>query len=89
MFDALATGFDDVPTLLAADRAAIEGRDAYDARYYDTFFAAARPILERRMARASTAIASLLAGAWEQAGRPRLVGRPALARPAPPSREPQ
>ncbi|MFN8058907.1 MAG: hypothetical protein U0Q12_07045 [Vicinamibacterales bacterium] len=89
VFDALATGFDDVPTLLAADRAAIEGRDAYDARYYDTFFAAARPILERRMARASTAIASLLAGAWEQAGRPRLVGRPALARPAPPSREPQ
>jgi len=73
VFDALASGAVLVEGLLAADRRAAEGRLEYDDAYYDAFFAAAQPVLERRTSDAITAVAGVILGAWEQAGRPDLT----------------
>jgi hypothetical protein len=72
VFDALTSGAGLVDGLLAADRRAAEGRTEYDDGYYQAFFDSARPVLERRMGEAMTAVAGVLLGAWEQAGRPDL-----------------
>jgi hypothetical protein len=72
MFDALTSGALLVDGLLAADRRAAEGRTEYDDGYYDAFFGAARPVLERRVGEAIAGVASVILGAWEQAGRPDL-----------------
>jgi hypothetical protein len=80
MFDALTSGAGLVEGLLAADRRASEGRTEYDDGYFEAFFGAARPVLERRTSEAITAVAGVILGAWEQAGRPGLgspVPRPA------------
>jgi hypothetical protein len=73
VFDALASGATLVEGLLAADRRAAEGRAEYDDGYYEAFFAAAQPVLERRTSEAITAVAGVILGAWEQAGRPDLT----------------
>ena len=80
MFDALASGAVLVDGLLAADRRAAEGRTEYDDAYYEALFTAARPVLERRTSEAITAVAGVILGAWEQAGRPDLAAP--LPRPA-------
>jgi len=54
----------------------------YDAQYYDAFFAAVKPILEKRISDAITAVASIITAEWELAGRPVL---PAVAPPRPPA----
>ena len=72
MFDVLLESNRLVEPVLAADLAAARGRTDYNDRYYDAFFAQARPILERRVSESVTATASLILGAWDQAGRPRL-----------------
>ena len=79
-FDALASGAMLVEGLLAADRRAAEGRTEYDDGYYEAFFTAAQPVLERRMSDAITAVAGIILGAWEQAGKPDLTTP--LPRPA-------
>jgi hypothetical protein len=61
-----------VDALLKADKDAIGSRDAYDDVYFESFFMKVKPMLEERLASAVTATASLLLGAWEQAGRPDL-----------------
>jgi hypothetical protein len=71
-FDVLLASHQLVNPLLAADKAAIAGKDAYDDEYFEKFFAAVRPMLEKRLADSVTATASLIIGAWEQAGRPAL-----------------
>jgi len=76
MFDTVLTGSQLTQSLLDADRAAIDTRDEYDDRYYDTFFFATRPVLERRLSEAVTAVASAITSAWEQAGRPALPLNP-------------
>lgn len=76
MFEALASGAALVDGLLEADRRAAEGRAEYDDAYYDLLFAAARPVLERRMSEAITAVAGVILGAWEEAGRPDLTATP-------------
>jgi hypothetical protein len=73
MFDALVSGAVLAEGLLAADLRAAEGRTAYDNGYYDIFFGAARPVLERRTSEAITAVAGVILGAWEQAGKPDLT----------------
>ena len=73
VFDALASGATLVEGLLAADRRAAEGRAEYDDGYYEAFFAAAQPVLERRTSEAITTVAGVILGAWEQAGRPDLT----------------
>jgi hypothetical protein len=61
-----------VDQLLQADKDAIAGKESYDDEYFDRFFARVRPTLERRLADSVTATASLIVGAWEQAGKPAL-----------------
>ena len=73
MFDALASGAVLVEGLLAADRRAAEGRAEYDDAYYEALFVAAQPVLERRTSEAITAVAGVILGAWEQAGKPDLA----------------
>jgi hypothetical protein len=73
VFDALVSGAALAEGLLAADLRAAEGRTEYDNGYYDSFFAAARPVLERRTSEAITAVAGVILGAWEQAGKPDLT----------------
>jgi hypothetical protein len=48
----------------------VKGRELYDDRYFTMFFGSVRPILERRLAEAITASASMIAAAWVEAGRP-------------------
>jgi hypothetical protein len=79
-FEALASGAALVEGLLAADRRAAEGRTEYDDGYYEAFFTAAQPVLERRTSEAMTAVAGIILGAWEQAGKPDLTTP--LPRPA-------
>jgi hypothetical protein len=78
-FEALLASYQLVPTLLDADKAAIAGRDAYDDAYYEKLFSATRGMIERQIGAAITATASLIEGAWEQAGRPAL--KTEIARP--------
>ncbi len=78
-FDALLASYQLVPSLLAADKAAVAGKDTYDDEYYEKLFAATRAMLERQIGAAITVTASLIEGAWEQAGRPELkteISRP-------------
>jgi hypothetical protein len=71
-FDALRASYQLVDPILQADTEAIAGKDAYDDDYFEKFFVKVRPVLEKRLADAITATASLIMGAWEQAGRPAL-----------------
>lgn len=72
IFDALISGFPLTRTILAADSSAVKGRELYDDQYFTMFFGQVRPILERRLAEAITASASMIAAAWVEAGRPAL-----------------
>jgi hypothetical protein len=70
VFDRLVEGTQLAKELLKADRAAIGTRDVYDATYYDAFFAASEPVLQRRLNESISAVAAAITGAWEAAGRP-------------------
>jgi hypothetical protein len=83
IFSTLTDSFTYVDDLLAWDRQAAAGRTEYDDEYYRRFFEKARPVVERRMSEAMTGVASIIAGAWVQAGRPRLPVDP----PPPPNRK--
>lgn len=70
MFDVLQSSFPHVETILAADKAAVAGRDEYDDEYYALMDKATRPIVEQRLSAAISAVASAIVGAWEAGGRP-------------------
>lgn len=78
VFDALESGVEVAPSVLAADRAAREAGGDYDAGYFARFFAASGPVLERRLGESVTAVASAIVAAWEQAGRPALSTAPSV-----------
>jgi hypothetical protein len=81
VFDSLVTSFSHVQAILDADKAAVAGRELYDDAYFAAFFGKVKPILEQRLADSITAVASAIAGAWEQAGRPALpLDAPRIAR---------
>ncbi len=69
-FDVLLASYSLVDSILAADKAAVAGKDAYDDEYFEKFFTAVRPALEKRLSEAVTATAAMIIGAWEQAGKP-------------------
>jgi hypothetical protein len=71
-FDALLASFTNVDPILRADSAAAAGKEFYDGNYYETFFAAVKPIVEQRLSDAITATASIITAAWEAAGKPAL-----------------
>ncbi|MEX2272767.1 MAG: hypothetical protein WD690_14945 [Vicinamibacterales bacterium] len=70
IFEKLIEGTRLVPGILAADKAATEGREFYDDAYFEKFFAGAKPIVERRISEAIGGVAAVIAGAWERAGKP-------------------
>ena len=72
MFDTLIAGTRLVPGILKSDLAAIGTRDAYDDEYYAAFFTANRALLEQRLNESIAAVAAMIAGAWEAAGKPAL-----------------
>jgi hypothetical protein len=72
MFETLTTSFPLVEPILAADRASAAGREVYDDGYFSMFFERTRSILERRLAESITHVASVIADAWVDAGRPAL-----------------
>ena len=71
-FDSLVASFSQVQAVLDADKAAVANRDLYDDEYFAAFFGTVKPILEQRLADSITAVASAIAAAWEDAGRPAL-----------------
>ena len=82
IFDTLLESYTFVDAILAADKKAIGDFTVYDDRYYDAFFAEVKPILEKRLSDAITAVASIIVTEWETAGRPAL---PAVALPRTPA----
>jgi hypothetical protein len=82
IFDRLAEGEALVASILAADRAAKSGRDAYDDAYFEAFAKGAGAIAERRLSESASHTASVIVAAWTEAGRPPLVVRGGT-RPAP------
>jgi hypothetical protein len=70
MFDTLIAGTRLVPALLTSDLAAIGTRDVYDDEYYAALFAANRGVLEQRLNESIAAVAAMITGAWEVAGKP-------------------
>jgi hypothetical protein len=76
IFDTLLDSFEEVETVLAADREAIDDRLLYDDRYYDAFLVRVKPVLERRIGQAISGVASVIASEWEAAGRPALPVNP-------------
>lgn len=71
-FATLLASFRLVQPILDADKAAVQGRESYDDRYFAAFLVKARPILEQRVSDSITDVASLIAAAWTEAGRPAL-----------------
>ena len=70
IFEKLTEGNRMVASVLAADKAAIVGREFYDDAYYEAFFAKAKPVVERRISEAVGGVAAIIAGAWQTAGKP-------------------
>jgi hypothetical protein len=73
LFNALLQDTQLVPALLKSDRDAIGDRDAYDDAYYESLFAANRSVMERRLNDSIAAIAAMITGAWEAAGKPAMT----------------
>jgi hypothetical protein len=70
IFTAVLQGTQLAPMVLEADRVAIGTRDVYDDAYYAAFFKAGKAIMERRVDESTAAVAAMIAGAWEAAGKP-------------------
>jgi Zinc dependent phospholipase C len=81
MFATLTDSFQLVDAVLAADRAAVEGRSEYDDQYFVRLFEKTQPILEKRISGAITGVASVINAAWMKAGKPAV---PVDAPPRPP-----
>ena len=72
IFESLGASFPLAQPVLDADRLAVAGRDVYDDGYFTLFFSKTQPILEKRLSDAITGVASMIAAAWVEAGRPAL-----------------
>jgi hypothetical protein len=76
IFRWLTDGYSQVAPILAADRQAVQGREEYDAQYFDRFLAGTRPIIERQLSTAIADVAAVITGAWEAGGKPKLPLEP-------------
>jgi len=70
VFARLTEGEALVETVLAADRAATQGREFYDDAYFQAFAKGARAVAERRVAESASAVASVIVAAWTEGGKP-------------------
>jgi hypothetical protein len=84
VFATLADSFQLTEPILAADRAAIDGRDEYDDAYFEAFFAKTQPLLERRLGQTIAGVAAAITTAWTEAGKPAV---PPDAPPRPPRKK--
>ena len=75
-FDTILESSQLAAPVLKADAEAIGNRDAYDDVYYEAFFRSARPVFERRINTAIGAVAAMITGAWEAAGKPAVPADP-------------
>lgn len=71
-FDVLLESFPLAEAVLAADKRAVQGRELYDDGYFEQLDRETRAMLERRLSASISAVASVIAGAWEAGGRPEL-----------------
>lgn len=76
MFDVLLASNRAAATVLQSDKQAAEGREFYDDAYFDAFAKGTLPTLEHRLNESITAVASMIVGAWEQAGKPAIPAAP-------------
>lgn len=72
IFDALLASNRAARNVLESDQKAAAGREFYDDAYFEAFATGTAPVLERRLNDAITGVASIIVGAWEQAGKPAL-----------------
>jgi len=78
MFQTLLSSNQLAEGVLQADKKAAEGREFYDDGYFDAFGREQLSVLERRLNDSITAVAAIVIGAWDQAGRPAVpIERPA------------
>jgi hypothetical protein len=70
VFDRVLEDSQLVPALLKSDLDAIGTREVYDDAYYDAFFKSNRLVLEERLNKSIAAVAAMITGAWEAAGKP-------------------
>jgi len=70
MFEVLLASNRHAAHVLESDKKAVEGREWYDDGYFDALAKGTLGLLERRVNDSITAVASIIAGAWEQAGKP-------------------
>lgn len=76
IFERILEGTQLVAPILKSDLDAIGTRDVYDDAYYTAFFTANRAVLERRVNESIAAVAAMITGAWEAAGKPPLPLNP-------------
>lgn len=81
MFETIVDSQELVAHVLERDRQATAGREFYDDAYYAAFFEGTRSLLEKRLGETSSAVASAIVRAWEQAGKPKLPIEPANRAP--------
>ena len=72
VFTRLAENETMVADILDADRRAALGREFYDPSYFAAFFRSTRPVVERRLSDAASAVASAIVAAWTEGGKPPL-----------------
>ncbi len=70
VFATLADSYQLSDDILAADRAAVAGRNEYDDAYFEALLAKTQPLLERRLGQAIAGVASVITSAWTAAGKP-------------------
>jgi len=75
-FDTILESAQLAAPVLKADAEAIGYRDVYDDMYYEAFFRDAGPVFERRINTAISAVAAMITGAWEAAGKPAVPAEP-------------
>ena len=74
MFETLLVSNRAAANVLESDKKAAEGREFYDDAYFEAFAAGTLPVMEKRLNDSIAAVAALITGAWEQAGRPAIPG---------------
>lgn len=88
MFETLLASNRLAAGVLASDLSAVAGRQFYDDGYYEAFGKEQLTVMERRLNDSIAAVASAIAGAWEQAGRPAIPAA-IVQKPRPVARPPR
>lgn len=70
MFQRLLDSFRLADGVLESDKKAAQGREFYDEGYFEVFAREQLGVLESRLNDSITAVAALISGAWQDAGRP-------------------